>query len=208
MRLLPCGDAAVLIEVEDLDAVLRLVAAVELERESGGLEGVVDVVPAARTLLVRCRPGDRVLERSVARLRELSLPDSPLATSHEVTIPVTYDGEDLDQVASLTGMSTEDVIDRHTRTRWRVAFTGFAPGFGYLVGGDGSLQVPRRDEPRTRVPAGAVGLAGAFTGVYPRPSPGGWQLIGRTEAVVWDPAREHPALLAPGTLVRFEVADP
>lgn len=208
MRLLPCGDAAVLVEVEDLDAVLRLVAAVELERESGGFDGVIDVVPASRTLLLRCRPGDQVLQRAVARLRELSLPDTPPATRKEVTIPVSYDGEDLDEVASLTGLSAEDVIVRHTRTRWRVAFTGFAPGFGYLVGGDGSLEVPRRDEPRTKVPAGAVGLAGAFTGVYPRPSPGGWQLIGRTEATIWDPTREPPALLAPGTLVRFERVQP
>jgi len=211
MRMLPCGDAAVLVEVDDLETVLRLVAAVEAERESGGFEGVVDVVPAARTLLLRCRPGGRALGRSVARLRELELPDEPPAPGEEVTIPVVYDGEDLDDVAELTGLSPKEVVEHHQQTQWRVAFTGFAPGFGYLVGGPssawGSLVVPRREEPRTKVPTGSVGLAGEFTGVYPRSSPGGWQLIGRTDAKIWDPRRKSPAMLAPGNLVRFEQVD-
>ena len=205
-RLLPCGDAAFLVEVEDLDTVLRLVAALDAARETGALDDVIDVVPAARTVLLRCRPGgDRV--RSVAALvRSLDLPDEPPEPGEEVTIPVVYDGEDLDEVASLTGMSRDEVVARHQEVQWRVAFTGFAPGFGYLVGDDTSLHVPRREDPRTKVPAGAVGLAGEFTGVYPRSSPGGWQLIGRTDTKVWDPGRASPALLAPGNLVRFEQA--
>jgi KipI family sensor histidine kinase inhibitor len=104
-------------------------------------------------------------------------------------------------------MTAAGIVDAHTATPWRVGFGGFAPGFAYLVDGDPRLRVPRRDEPRTRVPAGAVALAGEFSGVYPRASPGGWQLIGRTEAVLWDIERPRPALLAPGMRVRFRAAD-
>jgi len=206
LRLLPCGDAAFLVEVVDLDTVLRLVTALDRARGSGALDDVIDVVPAARTVLLRCRPGGDRLRRAAALVRSLDLPDEPPEAGETVTIPVVYDGEDLDEVASLTGMSRDDVVTRHQEVLWRVAFTGFAPGFGYLVGDDTSLHVPRRDDPRTKVPAGAVGLAGEFTGVYPRASPGGWQLIGRTDTKVWDPERDSPALLAPGNLVRFEAS--
>jgi KipI family sensor histidine kinase inhibitor len=120
-----------------------------------------------------------------------------------VEIPVTYDGPDLDDVAVLTGLTRDGVVAAHTGTDWRVGFGGFAPGFAYLVGGDPRLRVPRRSEPRTRVPAGAVGLAGEFSGIYPRESPGGWQLLGTTDVVLWDADREPPALLVPGTIVRF-----
>jgi KipI family sensor histidine kinase inhibitor len=104
-------------------------------------------------------------------------------------------------------MSVAEVIDAHTGTPWRVGFGGFAPGFAYLVDGDSRLSVPRRTQPRTRVPAGSVGLAGEFSGIYPRESPGGWQLIGRTEAVLWDVERTHPALLIPGMWVTFRAVD-
>jgi len=120
-----------------------------------------------------------------------------------VELPVQYDGEDLSAVAELLGTTADEVVARHTGSLWRVAFCGFAPGFGYLVTDHNRLQVPRRATPRTSVPAGSVGLAGGFSGVYPRSSPGGWQLIGSTDAVLWDPAAERPALLAPGTAVRF-----
>ena len=113
------------------------------------------------------------------------------------------DGADLAIVAGDLGMAVEEVIDAHTRTPWRVGFCGFAPGFAYLIDGDPRLNVPRRAEPRSRVPAGSVALAGAFSGVYPRDSPGGWQLIGRTDAVLWDINRSQPALLTPGTQVQF-----
>ena len=121
----------------------------------------------------------------------------------DVVIDVVYDGADLVEVGRLTGLDPVGVIAAHTGTLWRVGFGGFAPGFAYLVGGDPRLQVPRRDEPRTRVPAGAVGLAGEFSGVYPRESPGGWQLIGHTDAVLWDIDRPEPALLTPGMWVQF-----
>jgi KipI family sensor histidine kinase inhibitor len=118
-----------------------------------------------------------------------------------VVIDVVYDGPDLEEVGRLTGLGTAGVVEAHTGTPWRVAFGGFAPGFAYLAGGDPRLDVARRAEPRTSVPAGSVGLAGEFSGVYPRASPGGWQLIGRTDAVLWD--LERGALLQPGSSVRF-----
>ena len=208
LRLLPCGDAAFLVEVDDLDTVLRLVTALETARGAGHLEDVVDVVPAARTVLLRCRAGGERVRHVAAVVRALDLPDELPAADEEVTIPVVYDGEDLDEVASLTGMDRDQVVAVHQEVTWRVAFTGFAPGFGYLVGDRTSLHVPRRADPRTKVPSGAVGLAGEFSGVYPRASPGGWQLIGRTDAPVWDPDRSPPALLAPGHRVRFEQVGP
>jgi KipI family sensor histidine kinase inhibitor len=103
-------------------------------------------------------------------------------------------------------LTTAQVIEAHTANPWNVGFCGFAPGFAYLVGGDPRLAVPRRSEPRPAVPAGAVGLAGEFTGIYPRRSPGGWQLIGRTDAALWDIDRPAPALLTPGTWVQFRAA--
>ncbi len=205
MRWLPCGDAAAIVELDDLAQVLRLHAAVESARSEGRLEGVVDVVPAARTLLLRCT-GREALEHGAALVDALHLADDVPLSGQEVTISVRYDGDDLDDVAELLSVDAAEVVRRHTETVWRVAFTGFAPGFGYLVSDDGSapLEVARRPEARTTVPAGAVGLAGEFTGAYPRSSPGGWQLIGTTETRLWDVDRDPPALLTPGTRVRFE----
>lgn len=202
MTALACGDAAVLLELADLDAVFAVVAVVEHQREA--LE-LLDVIPGGRTVLVTVEPG-RSLDRLRARLLELaaSAPDIAAGTdSDETTIEVTYDGPDLDDVAQLTGLSRDEVISAHTSTSWRVGFGGFAPGFAYLVGGDPRLEVARRDQSRTTVPAGSVGLAGEFSGVYPRSSPGGWQLIGRTDAPLWDLERRPPALLQVGTMVRF-----
>ncbi|GAA1910866.1 allophanate hydrolase subunit 1 [Nocardioides lentus] len=207
MRWRPCGDAAALVEVDDLDTVLRLHAAVADARRDGGLPGVVDLVPAARTLLLRCATTTD-LERAAETVAGLTLPDVPPATGDTVSLEVTYDGEDLDDVAGHLGCDVAEVVRRHTSTAWRVAFTGFAPGFGYLVperdrDAPHPLEVPRRPESRTRVPAGAVGLAGEFSGVYPRSSPGGWQLIGSTRTPTWDVDVDPPALLVPGTRVRF-----
>lgn len=210
--MLPCGERAVLVEVADLDAVLALQAAVTAQIEKAPAQsawaGVLDVVPAVRTLLltVDSAPVLSVLRREVEVLAgqvDVSA-DARADEGHVVTIPVRYDGPDLDEVATLTGLAAEEVIAAHTGTTWRVAFGGFAPGFAYLSSGDARLEVPRRSEPRTRVPAGAVGLAGTFSGIYPRSSPGGWQLIGRTDEVLWDERRDPPALLRPGWSVRFE----
>ena len=118
-------------------------------------------------------------------------------------LPVVYDGADLEDIASRWGTDVDGVVARHTGTAFVSAFCGFAPGFAYLAGLAGEYAVPRLDSPRTRVPAGAVGLAGPWCGVYPSESPGGWRLLGRTDARLWDPDRSRPALLAPGTRVRF-----
>lgn len=203
MRLLPCGDAALLIQLDDLASVLALTRALEDERSAGRYPEVVELVPAARTVLLGCRPGPAAVAAVAGRLAGMTVRTGSTAAGAEVEIEVCYDGDDLAEVAALTGLDEAQVVRLHTAARWTVAFTGFAPGFGYLVGGDPQLAVPRRAEPRTTVPAGAVGLAGEFSGIYPRPSPGGWQLIGRTDARMWDADRDPPALLSPGTRVRF-----
>ena len=201
MRLLPCGDHAILVEVEDASQRRRLDAT--LRRQP--LPHVVEHVPAARTVLVRVEsPSD--LPTVAERLRSLDLlTDDGAATSQDdvLRIEVRYEGPDLADVARHLGVEPAEVVTRHTRQVWTVEFCGFAPGFGYLVGDDGSLDVPRRDSPRTRNPAGSVGLAGPYTGVYPRASPGGWQIIGRTDAAMWDAHRDPPALLTPGRRVEF-----
>lgn len=199
MRFLPCGESGLLVEVEDLGEVLALYA--ELVEDPP--EGVVDLVPAARTLMLRIDPArsdPAAVARAVRAVRPQSThrPDAGL-----VEVPVTYDGEDLAEVGRLTGLGERGVVEAHTAQEWTVAFCGFAPGFGYLVGADERLTVPRRDVPRTRVPARSVALAGEFTGVYPRESPGGWQLIGRTSLEPWDLQRDPPALLVPGSRVKF-----
>lgn len=201
MRILTASDRALLVEADDLDEAMRLNLA------WADLPGVVERIPGARTVLVRFAP----LQVSAAALAELLATTTADAAgagaTREVTVPVRYDGEDLAEVATLLGVSAAEVVARHLAADWQVAFSGFAPGFGYAVSGDALFDVPRRSSPRTRVPAGSVALAGHFTGVYPRESPGGWQLIGRTDAVMWDIDRDPPALLAPGTHVRFTRAE-
>ncbi len=193
MNLRPCGDRAVLIDCASLDEAQEWFAALHEE---------VDAVLGARTVLLRGEPA--ALRTLVHRSepRDIASAEAP----DEITIEVVYDGPDLAHVASHTGMSEDEVVAAHTDTPWTVAFGGFAPGFAYLVGGDERLVVPRRDSPRTSVPAGSVGLAGEFSGIYPRSSPGGWQLIGHTDVVMFDVDRDPPALLAPGGQIRFVAA--
>jgi KipI family sensor histidine kinase inhibitor len=168
---------------------------------------VVELVPGYRTVLVVADPARAgVLDELAAALPDLELPPADEVAGEPVEIPVSYDGEDLPEVASLTGLEAEEVVRRHTAPEYTVAFLGFSPGFPYLVGLDPALEVPRRDTPRTSIPAGSVGLAGSQTGIYPTASPGGWQLIGRTEVTLFDPERDPPALLAPGSRLRFTVA--
>ncbi|MDA2812785.1 allophanate hydrolase subunit 1 [Nocardiopsis sp. RSe5-2] len=200
MRVLNCGDSGVLVEVADLAQALALQAALD----ENPIPGVVEAVPAARTVLLRVDPGSPGGVRAVAEAaRRLHPRPGDLPRGGEVEIGVQYDGADLGEVAEITGMTEREVVRAHTSARWTVAFGGFAPGFGYLVGDDRRLDVPRRGESRTRVPAGSVALAGGFGGVYPRSSPGGWRLLGHTDAVVWDLDRDPPGLLVPGTRVRF-----
>jgi len=198
-RALPCGSAALLLELDSLDDVLALYAALA----DSPPRGVLDLVPAARTLMLHLDPAETdraAVERAVGEVRPRP---EDRATGELLEIPVVYDGEDLEEVGELTGWGAQGVVERHGAEEWTVAFCGFAPGFGYMVGGSGEWSVPRRSTPRTKVPPGAVALAGEFAGVYPRESPGGWQLIGHTELAVFDIDRDPPALLTPGTRVRF-----
>ncbi len=203
MRILPYGETAVLVECDPWQ-----VASLHARLVASDL-AVTDVVPAARTVLLRCEPG--LLEIVREQLETLlAAPLSPAVApgaGTTVTIEVSYDGPDLARVAALTGLDADGVVAAHTGRPWRVAFGGFAPGFAYLDGGDVRLAVPRLETPRTEVPAGSVGLAGSYSGIYPRSSPGGWQLIGRTSAVLWDADREPPALLRPGWWVQFVAVD-
>ncbi|MFD5598545.1 carboxyltransferase domain-containing protein [Leucobacter sp. NPDC058333] len=213
------GSAAVLLDLGNLDAALRAFALLVQARDRGELV-VDDLVPAAATVLVAGGEA-RDARALAAKLRRLLAGDGAGAdsgvgdpssagtvadASPATVIPVHYTGEDLAEVAALTGMSQQAVIDRHVAAEYTVAFTGFAPGFAYLSGGDPLLEVPRRATPRPRIQPGSVGLAGPFSGVYPRESPGGWQIIGLTEHKMWDLTREHPAALVAGGTVRFEVA--
>lgn len=198
-RVIPYGDSALLVEFGSLADVLGMLPALQRTRPAG----VLDLVPAARTIAIVLDP--RVLSpASASGWVERTVPEPAEAADEEVVeLPVRYDGDDLAEVAGLLGITTAEVVERHTASRWRVAFGGFAPGFAYLVTDNDGLVVPRRATPRTAVPAGSVGLAGEFSGVYPRSSPGGWQLIGRTDATLWDAAADPPALLRPGVVVRF-----
>jgi KipI family sensor histidine kinase inhibitor len=198
IRVLPYGERAVLVELAE-DQVIALLTALT------GTPGIGELIPGARTLLVPFDPHiittpalTSVIDAAV-RSPAPDRPQGPL-----VVIPVRYDGPDLDAVVREVGCDPEEIIRRHTAPEYTVAFCGFAPGFAYLRGLDPSLQVPRLARPRTRVPAGSVGVAGEFTAAYPRSSPGGWQLLGRTEATLWDLDRVPPALLTPGTRVRFD----
>jgi KipI family sensor histidine kinase inhibitor len=199
MRTLPVGDAALLVEVSSGDEARALHAELVRRRAEGSLS-VREIVPAARTVLL---DGLTDPTRLAAELTASEIPSAPSRAREVVELPVRYDGPDLADVAALWGVSPEEVARIHAGTEFTVAFCGFAPGFGYLTGLPARYDVPRRATPRTAVPAGSVALAGPYTGVYPRSSPGGWQLIGTTDAVLWDHARVPAALLSPGTRVRF-----
>ena len=220
VTILPYGDRALLLELVaagvNVDVRAGASAQVSAAIRAAGprvTAGLVDIVPAERTVLVTTRPGTDLVALRADLLALLSAGeagpgvDTVAGEARLVTIPVRYDGPDLDDVARHTGLTVAEVTAAHEASPWQVAFCGFVPGFAYLVGGDPRLEVPRRSTPRTVVPAGAVALAGRYSGIYPRPSPGGWQLIGRTSAVLFDPHRESPALLRPGDRVRF-VASP
>lgn len=202
MDLLPSGSRGLLVQLGDLDEVLALYAALL----DDPLPGVVEVVPAAQTILLVTEPGTSPDEVG-RRVRAVTPKAGERAEGDLVEVPVVYDGEDLDDVAGLLGCDRDEVVRRHTAGTWTVAFCGFAPGFGYLTSDDGDWDVPRRSSPRTKVPAGSVALAGQFSGVYPRESPGGWQLLGRTDLDVFDLDREPAALLRPATRVRFVAVD-
>ena len=195
MRCIPVGTDALLVEVDDTTEATALYT----EARRRGTRAV-DIVPAARTVLFSGVPDVAALCESV---RGWPLDGGGSESGEVVEVPTVYDGPDLVTVARFWGMTADDVVRTHTGIEMVVAFCGFAPGFAYCTGLPERLSVPRLDTPRTRVPVGSVGLAGPFTGVYPTASPGGWQLVGRTDLTLWDTTRKDPATLAPGTRVRF-----
>lgn len=196
-RLLDCGESAVLVECADLADALALKAGLD----ALPMPQVAELVPGARTLLLRLEGALTASQREELLTRRA--PPRSHTGSEPVTVEVDYTGEDLVEVAELTGLTTDEVVEAHTGQLWTVGFCGFAPGFAYLQGEDDRLRVPRRSTPRKRVPPGAVGLADAWSGIYPREGPGGWQLIGRTDQTLWDLSQSPPALLQPGITVRF-----
>ncbi|CQR83992.1 sensor histidine kinase inhibitor, KipI family [Paracoccus aminovorans] len=202
MRFLPIGPRTLLAELDDLDQTLALFDALLADP----VPGVSEIVPAARTLMIRTAPGVAADGRLAgAVLARQPAPGTPPAAraSETVELPVTYDGADLADVAAHMGLTEAELNAAHQETTWQVAFCGFAPGFAYMTCDDPRFDLPRRATPRTRIPAGSVALAGRFCGVYPQETPGGWQLIGRTAVPMWDLSRDPPALLRPGVRCRF-----
>lgn len=209
-RYSPLGDGAVTITLGDemsqlmSDRVLRI--AREIERSTAL---ALEAVPSYATVTVFYDPALSTYEQVRASLSDLpgaySLGDDATPTSSRLLrIPVTYDGEDLDEVARRTGLTRQMVIEIHCSREYRVYMLGFAPGFAYLGNLDSRLALPRRDSPRRRVPAGSVAITEVQTAVYPSSTAGGWHLIGRTDLEMFDIRRVPPALLAPGDRVVFE----
>ncbi|MBT1191764.1 5-oxoprolinase subunit B family protein [Rhodococcoides kroppenstedtii] len=193
MKIHRLGDRALLVDLDDTRDVARHHAGWAV-----GHTGIAELVPAAATVLAVLT--DDADPAVVARWLESTPPvNSADSAGDLVTIDVVYDGPDLEAVRDATG---RDVVADHTGCVWTAAFCGFSPGFAYLVS-DLALNVPRRRDPRTSVPAGSVALAGDFSAVYPSSSPGGWQLIGTTDAALWSVDRDPPALVVPGTRVQF-----
>ena len=203
VRVRVVGWSALLVECGTPDEVEAWRAALYRARAAGALSAT-EIVPGARTVLLDGVPDPDVLASELTGWPAPASGPPVGGAPLEVRIPVAYDGEDLPRVARLWGVSVDEAVRLHHDREYRVAFCGFAPGFGYLTGLPPELSVPRLATPRPRVPAGSVGLAGAYTGVYPTASPGGWLLIGRTETVLFDVGADPPALLAPGATVRFE----
>lgn len=198
MRIRDVGDRALLVELPGLDDVLGLAAALRASPPPG----TIDVVPATSTVLVSF--ADRASARAGAeQIGRIAVVPGAADAGPTVQIDTVYDGPDLLETAELIGVSSEALVSAHSESEWVAAFGGFAPGFAYLTGGDPRLDVPRLSSPRTAVPAGSVAIAGGFSAVYPGESPGGWRLLGRTEAALWDVSRTEPALIAPGTRVKF-----
>jgi KipI family sensor histidine kinase inhibitor len=182
----------------EYDSLNDVIAVADVLRQSA-LVGIVDVVPGARTVLVRYDAVDReALERLLVPPVGYQRPSGAV-----VDIPVVYDGADLVEVAATTAMTVEQLVELHSSVTYTAAFVGFTPGFAYLVGLPTALHLPRRATPRTAVPAGSVAIASEFTGVYPTVSPGGWHLLGRTPVAMFDVERAHPVLVAAGDRVRF-----
>jgi len=204
VRCLPAGPNALLVELEDQEAALALAAEIERHRTADWLGRVRDVVPGARTVLLDGIEDPAAVAAELTGWTVAPLPPAPAGEA--VEIRCRYDGPDLETVAACWGVDPDQVPEVHTSLAHRVAFCGFVPGFAYISGLGARRAVPRLEVPRPSVDAGSVAVAGPYTGIYPRATPGGWRILGHTDAVLWDPERPRPALLAPGTPVRFTVA--
>jgi KipI family sensor histidine kinase inhibitor len=204
VRLMPAGTAAVLAEVADLEEMMALYRGLQQARDTPGGHGITELVPAVRTVLIEFDPAITTARRVAELAAEQSLTAVPDDAGDVVTIQAVYDGPDLDATCEALGMTRAAFVLWHTEVRWRVAFTGFAPGFGYLVSPGHTVSIPRLREPRTKVPAGSIAMADVFTGIYPTESPGGWRIVGRTDHLLFDVDRPQPVTLTPGTAVRFE----
>jgi len=204
VRIAAYGRGATIADQLDSGVAASLVDEVKMACTKAGIV-TIDVVPAAQSLVVVHSNNDSasvqlLLTELLANRRNDNLTSS---LGNAVEIPVRYDGDDLDEVARACGMSVDRVVDLHSSTTYTVEFCGFAPGFAYLRGLPEQLHLPRRASPRTRVPAGSVAIATTYSAIYPSESPGGWHLIGTTSLRIWDSGRTPPALLQPGTTVRF-----
>ncbi|MFT4087780.1 MAG: carboxyltransferase domain-containing protein [Gordonia sp. (in: high G+C Gram-positive bacteria)] len=219
MRAQPAGDDAVLLDFTGDPVSVRRATALLTEAVASGALTASDVVPTAHSILVSAEPGTGIDALAVRRVIRDTLSITAVAGTRdeptETVVPVVYDGVDLAAAAALAGVGADELIRAHSAIRWRVQFMGFAPGFGYLIPdeqtdpADAALfsRIGRRDASRPAVPTGSVALAAGYSAVYPRSSPGGWQLIGRTDVPMWNVDAEPPALLAPGRTVRFSCAD-
>lgn len=207
-RLLPAGPTALLVELGD-DGEARPADLAAALRAHDPERILVDVVPAASTVLVTFAPeAGGAVHTLVRRAYDQATRTGERGRENEpLTIPVRYDGPDLELVAERSGLSAAEVTTRHSAAAYEVEFLGFAPGFAYLRGLDPALILPRLETPRTRVPAGAVAIAGPYSAVYPRPSPGGWLLLGTTDLRLFDAGAMPPARLQAGDRVRFEVVE-
>lgn len=205
IRILRYGAHALLVECASLAEVTALYAELMRRRDAGVLPPVDDIVPAERTILIDGLADAATLTALAADLPTWQLSAEPPAhgDGKTIEIPVRYDAPDLAEVAAAWKVSQAEVAAIHSAHEYRVAFCGFTPGFAYLVGLPEAYHLPRRATPRVSVPPGSVAVAGPYTGVYPRASPGGWHLIGTTDADLWDLARDEPALLVPGSILRF-----
>lgn len=201
MRFLSVNADCFLIELASLEETLALYN----KLQNTQLNGIKDLVPAAKTILVFFNEIETNFKMLVASIQSLKIDSGFERSGQEVIVPIRYDGEDLAQVAELQGLSVADVIRKHHESVWNVAFIGFAPGFAYMSSPDRPFtDIPRLTVPRKKIPSGSLGLAGKYSGIYPKDSPGGWQLIGTTSEKMWDLERKNPALLLPGMTVHFE----
>lgn len=195
------GDSALLIDTQDAWAAQQLCLAIHKQ----SLTGLRELVPAYNSLLLEFDALEFDVTNFFRLLPEFMQIQQAPVKAREYDIAVTYNGEDLREVARITGLDIDEVIHRHSSATYTVAFLGFAPGFPYLTGLDPRLRIPRLQLPRTKVAAGAVAIVDEFSGIYPQVTPGGWRILGHTDIILFNPEHAQPALLTPGDKVQFKL---